>query len=181
MQRRDDGLALGADNVCRIVVVLIVCPRCRAADSIHSKCRQWLDDLPADVVVEPVKTNVDGHDLSSVREQIKVAKDELAQLRGLPTVPADIESRVRTYVESLGKPTISGLGKSELPPNSTERAHRVPVGVLGATRQSADMRSAGQVSCATSYTLGGSSGIDCATPRIQRRGGGSLESIRVRT
>jgi hypothetical protein len=87
--------------------------RCRAAESIHSKCRQWLDDLPADVVVEPVKTNVDGHDLSSVREQIKVAKDELAQLRGLPTVPADIESRVRTYVESLGKPTISGLGKSE--------------------------------------------------------------------
>jgi len=42
-----------------------------------------------------------------------------------------------------------------------------PAAVLGATQQSADMRSVGRVSCATSYMLGGSSGIDCATPRIQ--------------
>jgi hypothetical protein len=87
--------------------------RCRAAEAIHSKCRQWLDDLPADIVVEPVKTNVDGQDLESVREQIKAAQEELKVLRGLPTSSSDIRQKVEEYVHGCARPQITGTGKGE--------------------------------------------------------------------
>jgi hypothetical protein len=87
--------------------------RTRAAESIYSKCKQWLDDFPADVVLETVEVKTDGHDIASVRGQIEVKQKELAQLRGLPTASADIEQRVRAYVDSMARPQISGLGKNE--------------------------------------------------------------------
>jgi hypothetical protein len=87
--------------------------RCRAAESMYEKCKVFIDDLPTDVVLEPVNMNIDGHDLSSVRTKIAELEQERNTLRGLPTSSSDIEQRVRSYVESLARPTITGTGVGE--------------------------------------------------------------------
>jgi hypothetical protein len=87
--------------------------RCRAAESMYEKCKGFIDDLPTDVVLEPVNMNIDGHDLSSVRTKIAELEQERNTLRGLPTSSSDIEQRVRSYVESLARPTITGTGVGE--------------------------------------------------------------------
>jgi hypothetical protein len=87
--------------------------RCDTVQAIYTRCRAFIDTLPQDAVLEPVKTNVDGRTLADVRERIKDAEDELKILRALPTSSADIEQRVRAYVEAMARPQISGIGKGE--------------------------------------------------------------------
>ena len=84
-----------------------------AAQSTPSSCKVWLDQLPKGTVLEPVEVKADGHDLKEVRARIKNAEAELAALRAVPTPSADIEERVRDYVQSMARPTISGVGTGE--------------------------------------------------------------------
>ena len=88
--------------------------KCDNANAIYSRCRQWLDTLPANAVLEPVTTDVSGYgDLASVRTKIEATQTELKSLRGIPTSSADIEQRVRAYVQSMARPQISGIGAKE--------------------------------------------------------------------
>jgi len=87
--------------------------RARAAQSILSRCKSWLDQLPPNTVLEPVATDASGHTLADVRAQLKAAKAELTALRAVPPPSADIEKRIRHYVHSMARPTITGVGKAE--------------------------------------------------------------------
>jgi hypothetical protein len=87
--------------------------RAAAAKDIYAKCREFVDTLPKGAVLEPVKIDVDDHTLDDVRSKIDAAQAELRQLRALPTSSSDIEERVKNYVESMARPTISGIGPGE--------------------------------------------------------------------
>jgi hypothetical protein len=76
-------------------------------------CKVWLDRLPEGTVLEPVQVKTDGHDLDEARDRLEAAQDELKALRAVPTPSADIEPRVRAYVQSMARPTISGVGSDE--------------------------------------------------------------------
>jgi septal ring factor EnvC (AmiA/AmiB activator) len=78
-----------------------------------SSCKSWLDGLPDDVVLEPVKVNASRRDLAEVRQRIKDAEDELKALRAVPVPCADIKVRIEHYVSSLARPTVSGIAKGE--------------------------------------------------------------------
>jgi hypothetical protein len=87
--------------------------RCADAQSIYQKCREWVDTLPKSSVLEPVKIDVDGHDLTDVRAKLEAAQAELATLRALPTSADDIRLRVENYVRGMARPQITGIGKNE--------------------------------------------------------------------
>ena len=87
--------------------------RLHAAQSTLSSCKVWLDRLPVGAVLEPVEVKTDGRDLEEVRARIKTAEAELAALRAVPVPSADIEERVRAYVQSMARPDISGVGSGE--------------------------------------------------------------------
>jgi hypothetical protein len=87
--------------------------RCDAAQSTYSACQVFLDQLPDDATLEPVTIHVDGHDLDEVRAKLGAAQAELAALCAMPTPSADIEERIRAYVEAMARLQISGIGKSE--------------------------------------------------------------------
>jgi hypothetical protein len=87
--------------------------KCDNANALYSSCRAWLDQLPDNATLEPVAIQFDGHDLDEVRAKLEEARAELAALRAVPTASADIEQRVKTYVQSMARPTISGIGKGE--------------------------------------------------------------------
>ena len=91
----------------------VVKKRCDAAQSTLSSCKLWLDRLPEGTVLEPVQVKTDGRDLEEVRARIKTAEAELKALRAAPMPSADIEDRVRAYVQSIARPTISGVGSGE--------------------------------------------------------------------
>jgi hypothetical protein len=82
----------------------------RAARHTLETCEAWIDDLPDDVALEPVKVKLDGGDLASVKERIRNATDELETLSKVATPSPDIEQRVRKYVAGLGCPKVSGVG-----------------------------------------------------------------------
>jgi hypothetical protein len=84
-----------------------------AAQSVLSNCKDWLERLPSNTVLELVEVKANGHDLKEVRAQLEVAKVELASLRAMPTSSADLERRIRDYVLAMARPTISGIGKGE--------------------------------------------------------------------
>jgi uncharacterized small protein (DUF1192 family) len=87
--------------------------RAAAAQSIYRSCKSWVDQLPKATVLEPVTVNVDGQSLDEVRARIAAVQSELATLRSLPTSSADIRQRVESYVDSLARPRISGIGPNE--------------------------------------------------------------------
>jgi hypothetical protein len=87
--------------------------RCDTAQSTYATCRAFLDGLPDDATLETVEVSTDGHDLADVRAKREAAQAELATLRALPTASADIEARIRAYVEAMARPQISGIGKGE--------------------------------------------------------------------
>ena len=60
-----------------------------------------------------VEVNTDGRDLEKVCAQLKDAEAELAALRAVPTPCADIEERVKGYVQEMARPTISGISDGE--------------------------------------------------------------------
>jgi hypothetical protein len=84
-----------------------------SAQSVLSNCKVWLERLPEGTVLEPVEVKTDGQSLEDVRAKREVAEDELKVLRSIPTASADIEAKIRSYVESLGRPTITGIGSRE--------------------------------------------------------------------
>ena len=85
----------------------------QAAQSLQSACKAWLERLPEGTPLEPLTVQINGHDLEGIRSRIEAAQGERTHLRSLPTPSADIEERVRHYVQSLAGPTITGLGKGE--------------------------------------------------------------------
>jgi hypothetical protein len=85
----------------------------RNAQSVLSNCKVWLERLPEGTVLEPVEVKTDGQSLEDVRAKREVAENELKVLRSIPTASADIEAKIRSYVESLGRPTITGIGSRE--------------------------------------------------------------------
>jgi hypothetical protein len=84
-----------------------------AAQSIRSRCKSWLDQLPPNTALKLVATDASGHTLADVRAKLEAIHAELATLRAVPTPSADIEQRVRAYVQSMARPTISGIGDGE--------------------------------------------------------------------
>ena len=50
-----------------------------------------------------VEVNTDGRDLEKVCAQLKDAEAELAALRAVPTPCADIEERVKGYVQEMAR------------------------------------------------------------------------------
>jgi hypothetical protein len=84
-----------------------------AAKAVLSNCRTWLERLPEGTTLTPVKVKANGYDLADVRGKLEAAKAELAELRATPTPSEDIEQRIREYVYSLARPTISGIGDGE--------------------------------------------------------------------
>ena len=84
-----------------------------AAQSVLSACKSWLDGLPPHTVLELVATDVSGHTLEQVHNKLAAAKAELAALRAVPTPSVDIEQRIGAYVQSMARPTISGIAKGE--------------------------------------------------------------------
>src|SRR5262249_29732573 len=76
-------------------------------------CQVFLDQLPGDATLEPVTIHVDGHGLEEVRAKLEAAQAELNRLHAAPTPSADIEQRIRDYVQSVAQPTITGVGKGE--------------------------------------------------------------------
>jgi hypothetical protein len=87
--------------------------RLHAAQSIRSRCKSWLDQLPPNTVMEQVATDVSGHDLADVRGKLEAAQAELAVLRAAPVPAPDIRQRIEDYVRGLSRPTITGVGKGE--------------------------------------------------------------------
>jgi hypothetical protein len=84
-----------------------------AAEHRLSDCRAWLDALPDDAVLEPVKVKPNGSDLEGIRQRIKDAEDELKKLASVPVPSADIKKRIEDYVGSLARPRVSGIAKGE--------------------------------------------------------------------
>jgi hypothetical protein len=83
------------------------------AQGTLSRCKAWLDALPAGTTLKPVTIDVDGFDLEEVRAKREAIRDELAALRAIPTPSADIEQRIRHYVYSMARPQITGICKGE--------------------------------------------------------------------
>jgi septal ring factor EnvC (AmiA/AmiB activator) len=82
----------------------------RDAEITLAQSKQFLDQLPADLMLQPVKgVAQNGYDLPTVQRRIANAEDEIKQLRSVPTPSADIEQHVREYVAALARPTISGI------------------------------------------------------------------------
>ncbi len=87
----------------------------RLADAEYTleHCQTWLDALPDDVVLEPVKVKSNGADLADVREHVKKAEEELEALSQVPVPSGDIRERVKDYVAALGRPKVSGVSHDD--------------------------------------------------------------------
>jgi hypothetical protein len=81
------------------------------AESRLSHCKQWLDALSDDLILEKaeVKLNGTGSDVTALSQQIENAEDELAVLRAVPVPSGDIKQRVQAYVAALGRSSVSGI------------------------------------------------------------------------
>ena len=78
--------------------------RCVRTRHTVSRCKDFLDKLSDDAVLEPVEANVNGHDLRSVQARLKAADDELKLLRQVPTPSNDIEQRIERYCTEMARP-----------------------------------------------------------------------------
>jgi hypothetical protein len=78
-----------------------------------ASCKTFVDELPADAMLEPVKVNANGRDVAEVRERIKDAQDKLNTLRAVPVPSANIKARIEDYVGSLARPKVSGIAEGE--------------------------------------------------------------------
>jgi hypothetical protein len=68
-----------------------------------------LEALPPAIVLEQIIPGVeDGLSLRDVRARIKKMQDSVTALKRVPVPPSDIQKQVRTYVEGLTRPIISG-------------------------------------------------------------------------
>jgi hypothetical protein len=95
-----------------------------AAQSLLSACKVWLDHLPEGAVLEVITTDATGRDLAAVRAELATVEAELMKLRAVPTPAADLEQRVRDYVDSMARPEISGIGSGELAEKNQNRMSR---------------------------------------------------------
>jgi hypothetical protein len=110
-QRDFDDLRASLDAL--IADLPVLKKKLHTAQSTYSACKSFLDDLPPGATLEPVKIDVDGHTLEEVRTKLEAAQAELAQLRSLPVSSADIEQRLRAYVEGMARPRLTGIGPGE--------------------------------------------------------------------
>jgi hypothetical protein len=88
-----------------------------AAQRVASAVKSWVDGLPSNAKLEPLHVNVDGHDLQTVREQLRIAQTELRTLQDAPIPAPDIADRVRDYVEALqrgARPALRGIRRGDL-------------------------------------------------------------------
>lgn len=77
-------------------------------------CRAYLDDLPDDVTLEPVKgVKPNGADLHTVRRRIADAEEEIARLSAIPVPASDIRERIQGYVDALARPKLTGMGAGQ--------------------------------------------------------------------
>jgi hypothetical protein len=94
------------------------------AEHTLESCQAWLDELPDNTTLEVVKVKSNGANLGAVRELIRHAEDELADLAKIPVPSADIATKVRNYVATLARPQLTGIGDGAAPlsviwPNDT--------------------------------------------------------------
>jgi hypothetical protein len=85
-----------------------------SAEYALTDAKAFLDALPDDAVLTPVASvKPNGYDLATVQTRIDDFEDEIKRLRAVPTLSSDIEMRVREYVASLARPTVTGLALGE--------------------------------------------------------------------
>jgi hypothetical protein len=87
------------------------------AESILRQCREWLDDLGSDVMLEEVKIEPPPDaNLADVRSNIGEIEREIDALRRAATPSRDIRERIEGYVNRLaesGRPFVRGIGAGE--------------------------------------------------------------------
>src|SRR6266511_4773342 len=87
----------------------------RNAKNTLQSTKAFLAALPDGTVLEPVEIKTNGADLPTLQQRIAAAQAELNALRAVPTPSADIENRVRSYVEAMACPTITNISSSGEP------------------------------------------------------------------
>jgi hypothetical protein len=85
--------------------------RCVRTRHTVSRCKDFLDKLSDDAVLETVMVNVNGHDLGPVQVRLKAAENELKVLREVPTPSTDIGQRIKCYCTEMARPKIYGIDK----------------------------------------------------------------------
>jgi hypothetical protein len=86
------------------------------AQRLVSAVKAWIDGLPPDTSLQQVSVAVDGHDLTSVRKELKAATEELRVLKGAPVPSDNIGERVRSYFNELARgarPEVRGFGAGQ--------------------------------------------------------------------
>ena len=81
---------------------------------IIESCKRWLADLPPMTVLEQIIPDIeDGLSLRDARARIKKMRDSVAALKRVTVPPSDIREKVRTYVQGLTRPIVSGIASGE--------------------------------------------------------------------
>ena len=81
---------------------------------IIDDCRTWLASLPSTATLEQVTPEIEtGLTLPAVRARIQRLEEFVKALRSVPTPSADIEQRVKAYLDALTKPIVHGVAAGE--------------------------------------------------------------------
>jgi DNA repair exonuclease SbcCD ATPase subunit len=86
--------------------------RLHAEMATLSRCKAFLDLLPADAKLEPATVSAEGKELAATRDRIKALSTEIDALKRAPAPSSDIEARVREYIAQLA-PSVRGVGIGE--------------------------------------------------------------------
>jgi DNA repair exonuclease SbcCD ATPase subunit len=87
--------------------------RLGTAQSTLETCKQWIEELPDDTILELVKVDVDGLDLVRTVTRIKEHKDEIDELSDVPILKKNYKQDIAKYVKSLSEPDLEGIGPDE--------------------------------------------------------------------
>jgi hypothetical protein len=85
--------------------------RARAQLAVAGEVRGWIESLPADAQLEPVKPHLDGHALPDVRSRLADLGQQLRRLETAPVPPPDLRAVIAAKVAELtykGRPMLSG-------------------------------------------------------------------------
>ena len=89
----------------------------RIEQTLLANAKQWIETLPSDTVLEPMRVAVDGADLQTVRSSLKIKRERLRVLKLLPLPAPDIAQQVTAYVANLAKlgaPVIRDLQRLQI-------------------------------------------------------------------
>jgi hypothetical protein len=77
------------------------------------RCKDFVNQLPGDAVLERVVVKTNGLDRGALAAQLKAAEDELQALRAVPMPAPDIKQRIADYVAAQARPKSMGIGSGQ--------------------------------------------------------------------